>query len=327
GAAFVFALPGPVVPVAAGPACGRRPGSLLVYPLQRSALLNAAVFTVVNVTNTNRAGVGETDVHFQYVNVTTSGSPFLFAKCTIEDRVETLTPADTLSVLTSCHNGALLGEGYLVVTARDPEVVDVPWSFDHLIGSEYVVSAAGGMYALNAIPFCSPAPEFGATDLDGDGKRDFDGMEYELIADELYVDSFLGSVGGDIVLISFLGGEYLNEVDFVIYNDDEFQLSATWSFSCWTRTPLAQISGYFTQQGLATTSNDPGELDITCDGVQDLDTGWAIVRGKRALAITSDDVEDPAILGALANDDLQQWMNARLLWESSAKQTGAQFPN
>jgi hypothetical protein len=180
------------------------------------------------------------------------------------------------------------------------------------------------MYALNALPFTSPLPAKADTDLDQDGRRDFDGSEYEGIADELYIDSYIGAIAGDLVLLSFLGGEYLVNVNFIIYNDDEFQLSGQYSFSCWTRTPLAQISGYFTEQGLSTTANDEDELDVTCDGEDDYNTGWAIVRPTTALSITSPSVANPAVLGALANDSAP-FMNARLLWESVTKQFNGEF--
>ncbi|MEZ5977909.1 MAG: hypothetical protein R3F34_06805 [Planctomycetota bacterium] len=320
------ALLGVSVLSTAAQADGREPGSVLVYPIHRSALFQANVFNVVNVTNTNRAGSGTTNVHFQYVNVTTAGTPFLFANCTISDRVETLTPADTLSVLTSCHNGAFNNEGYLVVSAQNPNLVDTKWSFNYLIGSEQIVSAGGGMYSLNAIPFTSPQPAKADTDVDQDGRLDFNGVEYEGIADELYIDSYIGAIAGELVLISLTGGEYLTNVNFVIYNDDEFQLSAQYSFACWTRTPLAAISGYFTALGLATTPDDPSELDINCDGLQDLDTGWAIVRPTTSLSITSPSISNPAVMGALVND-AAPFMNARLLWESTGKQFNGQFPN
>ncbi|MEZ5977908.1 MAG: hypothetical protein R3F34_06800 [Planctomycetota bacterium] len=305
---------------------GREPGSVLVYPIHRSDLGNPTWFNVVSVTNTNRAGGGETDVHFQYVNVKKVASTFFFASCTVEDRVETLSPADTFSVLTSCHNGASASNGYLVVSAMDPELVDTHWSFNHLVGSEQIVSAFGGIYALNAIPFISTLVEGEDTDVDGDGRLDFDGIEYEGVPDELFIDSFIGGLGDSIALLSFTGGEYLTNVDFVIYNDDEIQLSTQFSFSCWAHVPLATISGYFTAQGLATTVDDPTELDLDCDGVQELDTGWAIVRPQSAISVTSPTIMNPAVLGALTND-LGLFMNARLLWETPTKQFNAQFPN
>jgi hypothetical protein len=324
GAAYVVDitdLPPPPPPKVVG--CV--PGSVLVYPIVRSALLESAVFTVVSVTNTARGGDCETDVHFEYVNVGKPLTPFLFADCTISDRVETLTPADTLSVLTSCHNGTFGSEGYLVVSAMDPDLLDTYWSFNHLIGSEQVVSAGGGMYGLNAMPFQACVPEKTNTDLDGDGRRDFDGREYNEIADELYIDSFIGAIPGDIVMISLTGPQYLTQVDFVIYNDDEFQLSGQFMFACWTRTPLPVVSGYFSGAGLSTTVTDSRELDLDCDGVENVNTGWSIVRARRALSITSPQIDDPAILAALANDQAP-FMNARWLWSSVEKQANGQFP-
>jgi|GEM_PF-2423840 len=299
--------------------------SVLVYPYQRSALGDPAVFNVISVTNVATAGDCTTDVHFQYVNVGPSPNPFTFADCSISDRVETLTPADTLSVLTGCHNGAQNGLGYLVVSAMDPNQLDTYWSFNYLIGSEQIISPNGGIYSLRPWDFCALVPDKTNTDLDGDGSRDFDGLEYDPIADELYLDTFAGSNPGELILLSFLGGEYLNQVDFVIFNDDEFQMSAQHYFACWTRVPLGEISAFFTTQGLLTTPTDPDQLDLTCNGVKDEYTGWAIIRPVRALSITSDNIEDPAILGAITND-FAPWMGARLLWESTAKQTNGQFP-
>jgi hypothetical protein len=303
---------------------GREPGSVLVYPLHRSALLNETVFNVVNVTNTNRVGSGETDVHFEYVNVADTATPFLFADCNIADRVETLTPADTLSVLTSCHNGAQQAEGYIVVSARNPDLVDTYWSFNHLIGSEQIVSSGGGMYSVEALPFTSPLAQGTDTDLDQDGKRDFDGNEYEGLPDELYIDSYIGALPGQIVLLTFLGGEYLVNVNFIIYNDDEFQLSAQFAFSCWRRVPLSAISGYFFGTGLLTTPNDDDELDLDCDGEEEVNTGWAIVRPTTALSITSPTVVNPPVLGALVNDG-GAFNNGRVLWESVTKQLNGEF--
>ena len=105
-----------------------------------------------------------------------------------------------------------------------------------------------------------------------------------------------------------------------------FQLSATWSFSCWTRTPLAQISGYFTQQGLATTSNDPGELDITCDGIGDLETGWAMIE---SVAVRNPDgstvAADGAVLGTITSGRRPGIDGGHLLWESEKRQGNGEF--
>jgi hypothetical protein len=320
---------------------GREPGSLLVYPIHEvrqeifkdnegpievgiQAIAQPA-FTLISVTNINRNGNGTTDVHFEYVNVTQTNDPFLFADCSIADRVETLTPADTLTVVTSCHNSAQFAQGYLVVTALDPDEIDTPWSFNHLIGSEQIVSIGGGMYGLEAIPFKAIGAQGTATDLDSDGRRDFDGGEYERLPDELYLDSFIGVIAGELILVAFTGPEYLVNVDLVIYNDDEFQLSGQIAFSCWSRILLAQVSGFFTDAGLSTTSNDPRSLDLDCDNVDDVETGWAILRARDAISPTSPTIDDPALLGA-TTFPFGQFMNGRLLWESAARQTTASFP-
>jgi hypothetical protein len=321
---------------------GREPGSLLVYPIHEDRapifkdeeglidvggqIILQPVFTIVSVTNTQRAGSGTTDVYFQYVNVLPSFDPFLFADCSISDRVETLTPADTLSVLTSCHNGTAGASGYLVVTAQDPDLVDTPWSFNHLIGSEQIVSLSGAMYALEALPFRSPQPYKAPTDLDADTRRTFDGAEYERLPDELYLDSFVGLIAGDLILVSFTGPEYLTNVDLIVYNDDEFQLSAQLSFSCWARIWLADVSGFFTDAGLSTTSNDPTSLDLDCNFQDDVETGWAILRPVNAISPTSPTIVDPAVLGA-TSFPFAPFMNGRLLWESAARQSTAAFPN
>jgi hypothetical protein len=320
---------------------GREPASLLVYPIHEARqqifkdedspipvggqLIAPPAFTLISVTNTNRNGSGTTDVHFEYVNVSPSADPFFFADCSIADRVETLTPADTLTVITDCHNSEPFAQGYLVVTALDPDLVDTPWSFNHLIGSEQIVSIGGGIYGLEAIPFKAIGPQGSATDLDSDGRRDFDGSEYERLPDELYLDSFVGIIAGEIVLVAFTGPEYLVNVDFIIYNDDEFQLSGQYAFSCWSRVLLAQISGFFTDQGLSTTSNDSRALDIDCDNDDDFETGWAILRARDAISPTSPTIDDPALLGA-TTFPFGQFMNGRLLWESVARQTTASFP-
>lgn len=300
-------------------------GSVLIYPYIRSNLGDKNVFTVVSVTNIARGGDCTTDVHFQYVNVGPSPSPFIFADCTISDRIETLTPADTLSVLTSCHNGAS-GTGYLVVSAMDPNALDTYWSFNHLIGSEQVISPQGGVYSLRPWDFCSLVADKQPSDLNFDGCRNFDGIEYEGMPDELYLDTFVGDAPGDLILISMTGGQYLTQVDFIIFNDDEFQMSAQFWFSCWTRTPLSEISGFFTTAGLSTTPTDMNQLDLNCDMVADTPTGWAIIRPDRALSITDDNIDDPAVLGAITNDS-GQYTGARLLWESVAKQTNGKFPH
>ena len=156
---------------------GRNPGSTLIYPVHRSGL---RYFTVVCVTNSNLLPEtpvsvgGSTNIHYEYVNVIEDPmDPCSPLGCTIFNRVEYLTPADTLCVLTSCHNAVNSGgqEGYLVVSAEDPSLFSTPWSHNFLMGSELVVNRAGGMYSINAVPFEALTADGTATDVNGKSAR------------------------------------------------------------------------------------------------------------------------------------------------------------
>jgi hypothetical protein len=327
-----FLVPG-VAALALVPAIdagGRTPGSVLIYPIHRSG---TDYFTIVSVTNTNLVPItpinqlgGSTNAHFEYVNTTYSPNPAYPITCQVIDRIEFLTPADTLSVLTTCHNASFNQEGYLVVSAEDPNGFQVAWSHNDLIGSELVVNGVGGIYSLNAIPFDSPEDAGDPTDLDGDGQLDFDGMEYEEIADDLYLDSFFALAGSSLTLINMTGGfNHTANVNFDVWNDNEFPLSATLAFNCWISKPIDQISLVF--QGaflLNNTPNDASELDINCDNVNDIETGWARIRGANASSVT-ESIPNPALLGALTAGPGPSIDGGHLLWESKATQDNGDF--
>ncbi len=315
---------------------GRNPGSVLVYPIHRSALVGTPggpFFTVVSVTNSNVSPVsGATNVQFDYVN--TVANPLdsqLPLDCFLVDRVEMLTPADTLSVLTNCHNAAGGQEGYLVVTAQNPSFFKTAWSFNHLLGSELVVTSLGGVYSINAIPFSALAAQGLATDDvanggDGDGQLDFDGNEYEGIPDTLYIDSFIALAGSSLTLINMTGGtQFTALVKFDIFNDNEFPLSATKTFRCWFEEPLEDVSLVFQEGFLSNnTPNDPIELDTDCDNDDNLETGWAIINGIVANS-SVESIPNPALLGAITAGPASGIDGGRLLWESAAKQFNGDF--
>lgn len=318
---------------------GRQPGSVLIFPIQRSG----AGFTVVSVTNVNTEPAGQaspggtTNAFYQYLNtVPGPGGSALPVDCYVIDRVEQLTPADTLSVLTSCHNAAA-AEGYLVVAAANPltGLGKDAWSFNHLVGSELVMNASGGVYSTNAIPFLSLRPDRAPTDFDGDGQYDFDGIEYEPVAEELYADQFLAIAGSSLTLINLTGGAQFTAVaSFDVWNDSEQPLSATKAFRCWFEESLPEVSPVFLDSYLANnTPNDPTELDLNCDGVGDLETGWMRIRGNVASS-SAESIANPAFLGAItagsgfAPPGAVGGINGgRLLWESSATQTNGDFLN
>jgi hypothetical protein len=321
---------------------GREPGSLLIYPVHRSGGLSGPTngvaqgfFTVVSVTNINLAPAtilslgGSTNVHFYYVNVQKNiFDQFKPYGCSIFTRGEPLTPADTLSVLTSCHNATFGGqEGYLVVAAENPTLFQTAWSHNHLLGSELVLAASGISYSVEAVALQSPKAAGAATDENSNMAFDFDGVEYEPLPDLLYLDSFIGICESALALINFTGTDAdTNRVLFSVWNDYEYPLSATIEFKCWFEAKLSHISSLFTEQFLASTPNDPNELDIDCNGYDDLEAGWAIieslgVRNPGGSLIAA----DGAMLGALTTGVGSILNGGRLLAESKVKQTNGSF--
>jgi len=318
---------------------GRNPGSVLVYPMHRSGFAtkmqpgtgdsySSFFFTILSVSNTNllpatpnNALGGTTGIHWEYVNITPDPNsnvvPQLPLFCNVANVRETLTPADTRAVLTSCHNGAFFQEGYVVLSATNPDTFDDPWKFDYLIGSELVVNSVGGMYSLNAVPFNAGAAlnDKAPTDIDQDDRLDFDGIEYERMPDELYIDSFLAIANSSLILMNFTGGTgSAATVRIDIWNDFEQALSAVFSFKCWFEERLVTISPFFSEPFLrGNTPNDPIELDLDCDQNNDLETGWARVRALGA----SPGFGDAALLGAISAGPGKNVINGgHLLWES-----------
>jgi hypothetical protein len=322
---------------------GREPGSLLIYPVHRSGgapgspANNVApgFFTVVSVTNTNLNPAtilslgGSTNVHFYYVNVDRNPlMPFMPFGCSIFNRVEALTPADTLSVLTGCHNATFGGqEGYLVVAAENPSLFQTSWSHNHLLGSELVLSASGLAFSIEAVALQSPVAAGQPTDVNSNGAYDFDGVEYEALPDKLYIDSFIAVQQSALALINFTGTDAdKNRVLFSVWNDYEFPLSATLEFKCWFEEKLSHISTLFTDQFLASTPNDPYSLDTDCNGYDDIETGWAIiqslgVRNPGGTLIAA----DGAMLGAITTGVGPAVNGGRLLSESKVKQSNGSF--
>jgi hypothetical protein len=310
---------------------GRKAGSVLIFPVHRSG----EAFTVLSVTNTNlipqtRVSFGgSTNVHYQYVNVFPNrANPFRPLSCLIFDRVEFLTPADTLSVLTACHNAtAGLQEGYVVVNAEDPSLFRTPWSHNDLIGSELVISASGVIYSTEAIPFSSPVQAALPTDINQNRRLDFDGVEYEPVPDQLYIDSFIALSDSQLALLNLTGMDQdINSIYLSVWNDNEFPLSATLDFNCWFDQPLTRVSPLFANDFLSRTPQDPSELDVNCDGRGDIETGWAIiesmgVRNPGGAMIAA----DGAVLGSITVGTTRAIDGGRLLWESRQTQSNGSF--
>jgi hypothetical protein len=310
---------------------GRNPGSLLVYPIHRSGgdAVAGYWFTILCVTNTNTnpqtpiSFGGSTNAHFEYYNLTPNAiDPFKPLSCVIFDRIEFLTPADTLCVLTSCHNafGGAGQEGYVTVTAENPSLPPgSAWNHNHLIGSELVLSASGVAFMVNAIPFNAIA----AVPAAPNGALRLDGVNYEGVPDQLY-SSFIAAANSNLTMINLTGGaaDMCNQLTFSVWNDNERPLSATKRFACWFDQPLVAVSPLFSHAFLAGVPNDPRELDINCDGIGDLETGWFSVdstgvffgNGARVGNIT-----DGAFVGCITAGPASA-QGGHLLWESARKQ-------
>ena len=308
---------------------GRKPGSVLVYPVQRSGPLFVTIVSVTNINTLPMTPVslgGATTVHFEYANtVPNPADPQIPLNCVIFDRYEFLTPADTLSVLTTCHNATTAGgqEGFLVVSAQNPSLFDVPWAWDFLIGSELVINASGGMYSVNAIPFKAFVAPTAPTDLNGNGALDFDGLEYEGVPDLLYVDTFLALAGSQLALLNLTGGPMaVNTVYMDVWNDNEYPLSTTKLMGCWFDQPLTAVSPLFEESFLQnSTPHDPTELDLNCSGVGGVETGWARIQSLGVFLPGGQMVDpDGALLGCITAGVTTVIDGGHLLWESEALQ-------
>jgi hypothetical protein len=295
-----------------------RPASVLVIPAHHSG---PSAFTLVSVTNTNSTGIS-TRALFRYVNVVPNPqSALLPLECKTVYRTEHLTPADTITVLTQCHNAGPSANGYLVISAQSP-TSGVAWSHNDLVGSATVITGGGGLYTVAAIPFEAVAAPGAPTDVDMDGKLDFDGIEYEKLPDDLHLDSFLGLAGSHLALANFAGDpEAVVSVLILVWNDNEHALSAQLTFRCWFDVPLPSLSNVFTESFLAqNTPNDPNEVDVDCNGLDDLESGWARIRGLSA-STGLGTIVNPPLLGAVTGGD-GAFECGRPLWGSRLLSAG-----
>ncbi len=271
---------------------GRLPGSLLVYPVYLS---DGSGTTCINITNTWDAPTynpntnldGVLDVHFIYID----GHYW-----TEFNRFERLTPNDTFSTLASDHNPNS-EYGFLYCIALDP-VSQQPVDRDYLVGDELVLdSSNGAFYQINAWAFSGVSGDGNPTDVNGNGRLDLDGSEYEQVADKMILASFIGDYVPSglkpyLVLVSLLcSSDFESTLDFQVYNNNEQEFSATHKIRCWDIVRLADIDNVFTETFLQTTQN-ANELAAQ--------TGWARIDGDRAVDIVGNEpmVNDPPFLGA-----------------------------
>ncbi|MFT7670302.1 MAG: hypothetical protein ACI8X5_003010, partial [Planctomycetota bacterium] len=223
----------------------RQAGSLLIFPEFDN---ETGSCTVLTLTNTDPGNFGTLAVEFVYIDGET---------CEETNRIEHLTPGDTFTVLTKSHNPNM-ERGFVYVFVKDGPGGS-PIVANTLIGSVLVIN--GGIstssaieYGINALAF-QGIGENGFTDVDGDGLRDLDGIEYGMAPASLLIPRFLGqrteqgpglSFHSSLILVSLSGGtQFTTTLDFLVYNDNEEVFSTEHSFYCWEKTDLLDISNVF----------------------------------------------------------------------------------
>jgi hypothetical protein len=199
-----------------------RPGSLLLFPKFDNRQAQRTLLTVTNVHPSLTV-----DVHFVFRSETT---------CLEFDYNERLTPKDTVTLLTSTVNPSH-DQGYVYAYAVSTQTGQAI-VHNHLIGQSMSIQGIGTFdYALDAVSFLGIGDGV-ITDLDGDGRRDLNGEEYEEAPDELLIPRFLGQTAlssSEIVLVDLTGGPAFSVVvDFFVYNDNEEGFSGQHAFTCWS---------------------------------------------------------------------------------------------
>ena len=269
------------------------PGSLLIFP-EYDSRPGAVTFLTVTNTSSSSGADGSVRVHFNYVDGET---------CLKADALETLTPRDTVTVVSQAHAPGQ-HRGFCFAYARGM-TSSAPISFNQLVGSVLVLDGTSmSEYSMNALVFEAKGAPGTSTDLDGDGIRDLDGLEYSAAPDRIVIPRFFGqlppSQGGEfmhseLVLVGLTGTKFSTTVNFLIYNDNEEGFSAQHTFDCWDRVSLWDLSGAFGNEFLQlSTDNDPGEIL----GLPGWESGWFELDGASATSSTTT-IQDPAFLAVL----------------------------
>ena len=305
----------------------RRPGSLLLFPEFDNREGNV---TLVTVTNTKCDDAqGDVRIELRYIDE---------ADCGEDDFTRDLTACDTFSFLTNAMNPNPR-QGYLYVYAKDAQNNPIVWN--HLIGSLLVVSGIESFdYSVNPVAFRGIGSNTGIeqfegtfTDLDGDDILDLDGKEYEPAPDIITIPRFLGQdyvqpgvapglFRSQLILIGLSGGAaFTTTVDFCIYNDNEELFSSEWTFYCWDKPYLTDITDLFSNFFLTNFTNTaPNEIL----GANTRKSGWMTIQG--AVASSSlEDINDPAFYAVLV-ERVGNYAVADLPWECGFQLNGALLP-
>lgn len=272
---------------------GRNAGSLLLYPEfdNRDGVVTVLTLTNVDVDETS----DDIDVEFIYIGKYNLNGADI--GCLEFNRTETLTPADTITLITNFHNPQQ-EQGYVYAFAKDT-TTGLPTTHNYLTGNVMTVEGLTAFeYSVNPVSYIG-VPAAGTTDLDGDGFLDMNGCEYGANPAEILIPRFLGQGGAfdsELILIGLSGGTAFDTtIDFLIFNDNEEIFSSEHTFRCWERTHLLDISGIFHNSFLRDwTNNDPLELI----GAPSIETGWIHIEGAQANSANTS-IADPSVYAVL----------------------------
>ncbi len=302
----------------------RVPGSLLLFPEFDNRDGDISVLTVTNVDCIDSGG-GDVEVHYVYIDED---------GCDEFDKNAVLTPCDTLTVLTNVHSPEH-NRGYVYVYAQDP-VTHEPIVWNHLIGSLLVISGLDTFdYGINPVAFRGLTGVDGTpTDVDEDGNRDLNNVEYAGAPDVITIPRFLGqdfeagpgTIHSEMILIALSGGKLFDtEACFLYYNDNEEEFSGVYTFHCWDKPNLLDMSFGFANDWLEDlVSDDPDEiLGIPDPGYRN--AGWICIQGCFAYS-TRETIEDPSIYAVLV-EHVGNWGVADLPFECGVRINGSLIPD
>ena len=247
--------------------------------------------TLLTVSNVTDFG---SDVNVEFVYIGRYGPTGLELDCLEYNRTHTLTPRDTLSVITTAHNPNF-NQGYVYVFAKS-KTTGAAIVHNHLIGQALIINGIQSVsYSANPFTFLGIGDEGTTTDDDGDGLRDLNGLEYSCVGAEMLIPRFLGqsaNIASELILLNLSGGRnFTATVDFLAYNDNEEAFSGQTSFQCWAKRRLAGISSVFNQSFLTTTNHAANEIL----GNASQETGWIRLHGANSFSSAAF-IQDPAIL-------------------------------
>jgi hypothetical protein len=261
----------------------REPGSLLLFPEYDNRQTALTLYTVTNVhPNTT------VDVHFIFIDSQT---------CLEFDFTRRLTAKDTITLRTRAVNPST-GQGFAYAYATET-TTGRPIAFDFLIGQLLAIDGITALgYSVNAVAF-KGIGEGGYTDVDDDGNRDLNGIEYSEAPDQILIPRFLGQsedLQSELVLVALSGGaQFTTTLAFLAYNDNEEALSFQHSFQCWERIPLLDLNSLF---GNAFLQRSTVQNPLEIIGMPTRESGWIRIEGKDATS-ANHIIKDPAFYAVL----------------------------